>query len=122
MLFVVLLLHRFSNAAETQNFATMKATTLQSRLAKRNNGSKSAQSYRIVSDLINNTNKTFTIRNGIIRPCYTSGRGRFTTNMDHTSGTLYLLDLIGVRYEKGNDAPRGSATGNFIKIITKIEF
>lgn len=35
-------------------------------------------------------------------------------------GARALLDRLGVKYEKGNDAPRGGLTGNYIRIITKI--
>ena len=54
--------------------------------------------------------------NPIIRPCWTSGRGRYRTNLDYTTQTITLLELLHVRYEVGNDAPRGGLTGNFIKI------
>lgn len=56
----------------------------------------------------------------LIRPCYTAGRGRYIHNADHTFEVCALLDRLGVKYEKGNDAPRGGLTGNYIRIITKI--
>ena len=99
----------------------MKAITLQKRLAK-NNVTKNSKSYSIVKDLVFGTNYNYCIYLGIIRPCHTSGRGRFTTNLDYTNSVLFLLKELGIKYEVGNDAPRGSATGNFIKIITKIQF
>ena len=100
----------------------MKDTTIYARLAKRYAGSKSTIAYRIVKDIINGTNETFAIRpNGIVRPCYTSGRGRFTSNQDHAADTKALLDLLGLKYTSGNDAPRGGATGQWIKVSTKIE-
>ena len=100
----------------------MKASTISARLAKRYTGSKSTIAYRIVKDIINGTNDTFTIRkDGTIRPCYTSGTGRFTSNQDHTASTMELLNLIGLKYTSGNDAPRGGATGQWIKVATKIE-
>ena len=99
----------------------MKATTLQKRLDNRYQGSKNTIAYKIVTDVINKTNKSYRIfREDIIRPVTTSGSGRFTTNLDYTRDVESLLDLIGVKYVSGNDAPRGGATGNFIKIITKI--
>lgn len=58
---------------------------------------------------------------GLIRPCYTSGSGRFTSNQNHTCEVKRILDLLKVKYESGNDAPRGGETGNWIKIITKLE-
>jgi hypothetical protein len=98
----------------------MKATTLKKRLDKILT-SKSAMSYRIAADVVNGTNKTYMIFGNIIRPCKTSGRGRFTTNLNYTSTTKYILTEIGVKFESGNDAPRGSETGNWIKILTKIK-
>lgn len=88
----------------------MKATTLQKRLDKRYQGSKNTIAYKIVTDVINKTNDSYRIFwEDIIRPVTTSG------------DVENLLDLIGVKYTSGNDAPRGGATGNFIKIITKID-
>ena len=57
----------------------------------------------------------------IIRPCWTSGSGRFTTNLDHEDTICAALDLLKIKYQVGNDAPRGGATGKYIKILTKIE-
>lgn len=59
-------------------------------------------------------------RGGVIRPIWTSGRGRFCSNCDHTRDICAVLDALCVKYETGNDAPRGGLTGNFIKIVTKI--
>lgn len=100
----------------------MQATTLSKRLAKKFTGSKSAIAYKVVQDLVEGTKNTYLVREGnVIRPVYTSGSGRFASNQDHTYAISNLLDLIGVKYESGNDAPRGGLTGTFIKVITKIE-
>ena len=100
---------------------TMKATTLQKRLDNRYQGSKNTIAYKVVTDVINKTNNSCRIFwENLIRPVRTSGSGRFTTTLDYTRDVENLLDLIGVKYISGNDAPRGGATGNFIKIITKI--
>lgn len=56
-----------------------------------------------------------------IRVCWTSGRGRFTTNLDHGNTICAALDLLKIKYQTGNDAPRGGATGKYIKILTKFE-
>ena len=60
-------------------------------------------------------------RGGLIRPVWTSGRGRFCKNMDYTRDICAVLDALRVKYETGNDAPRGGLTGCYIKIVTKIE-
>ena len=58
---------------------------------------------------------------GLIRPVWTSGRGRFCKNMNYTADICAVLDALRVKYETGNDAPRGGLTGCYIKIVTKIE-
>lgn len=108
----------------------MQTTTLKNRLAKRYIGSKSTVAYKVLIDLINGWNNTNMIPNNgwnskeaiLIRPVYVSGAKRFASNQDHTLAITRLLDLLGVKYESGNDAPRGGLTGNYIKILTKIEY
>lgn len=51
-----------------------------------------------------------------IRPCRTSGRGRYTTNLDYTWQVEQVLREAGIKYTCTNDAPRGSATGNLITL------
>lgn len=99
----------------------MKSETLKKRLEKRYNGSKAIKAYTIVKDLIDGTNKSYMVKDNTIRPVITSGTGRFKTNLDYTDDTKRLLSLLGVKYIQGNDAPRGGLTGNYIKVITKIE-
>ena len=55
----------------------------------------------------------------MIRPCSVSGVGRFATNMDYTSEVCKLLDAAKIKYVKGNDAPRGGLTGNYV-LLTHI--
>ena len=94
----------------------MKATTLKNRLEKRFTGSKNTVAYQILKSL------TESPSNGLIRPCYTSGSGRFTKNMDYTEDLKAILRLAGVKFESGNDSPKGGKPGNYIKILTKIEY
>ncbi len=92
----------------------MKTTTLKNRLEKRYNGARNSKAYQIVNSMIEANCK-------IIRTCHTSGSGRYTTNLDYTEEVKRILMLIGVKFESGNDSPRGGKPGNFIKIITKIQ-
>jgi len=55
----------------------------------------------------------------LVRPCYTSGSGRFTSNQDHTEAVTNTLRAAGVDFVMTNDAPRGSATGNVICLTAK---
>jgi len=55
----------------------------------------------------------------LVRPCYTSGSGRFTSNQDHTTAVQNALRAAGVDFVMKNDAPRGSATGNVITLSAK---
>lgn len=90
----------------------MKTTTILKRLEKlasEKRVNKTTSAYKLIVAACNEGN-------AIIRPCWTSGSGRFCSNMDYTKDTCHLLDLLRVRYERGNDAPRGGLPGNFIKI------
>ena len=51
-----------------------------------------------------------------IRTCWNTGTGRFCHNLDYTSDLITLLARLGVRYEVGNDAPRGGKTGTYVII------
>ena len=73
--------------------------------------------WRLVMEALN----PLSWRKEQIRPCYYSGSGRFTTKQDHTAGVRYLLNRAKIRFTETNDAPRGSETGNLIK-LTHIEF
>lgn len=55
-----------------------------------------------------------------IRPCSTSGSGRYIKNLDYTSDVCNLLNLAGIKFSLENDAPRGGLTGNKIT-LTHIE-
>ena len=98
----------------------MKTKTLKNRLEKRYTGSKNTKAYQIVCDLVNGTNNTRMTNGLTIRPCSTSGSGRFTTNLDYTRDVQYLLTLLGVKFVAGNDAPKGGLTGNYI-ILKNLE-
>lgn len=78
---------------------------------------KNSIAYKVAMDLVNNTSKSNMVYGDIIRPCYTSGSGRFTSNQDHTTIICKTLTEMGLSYTTGNDSPRGGKTGNFIKII-----
>ena len=94
----------------------MKRTTIARRL-KKVNVNKNSFAYRVVAEIAGISVTTFAVYKDVIRPCHTSGTGRFTTNLDYTSQVRTLLDTLKVKYEFGNDAPRGALSGNYIKII-----
>lgn len=98
----------------------MTTQTLSKRLAKFT-GSKTSIAYQIAKDLATGENKSYKISGNIIRPVHTSGRGRFTSNLDYTADTCKMLSFLKLKFETGNDSARGGLTGNFIKIITKIK-
>lgn len=87
----------------------MKKTTIATRLEK-TNVSKSCSAYSLLKDWLTSDG------NKVIRPCWTSGRGRFTQNRDYTDQLCRLLDSMNVKYQLDNDAPRGGKTGNFVKL------
>lgn len=95
----------------------MKATTIIARLerlADAQRGMRTSSAYRLIRTACE-TGRT------MIRPCWQSGCGRFTTNMDYTADTCSVLDALRVRYVRGNDAPRGGKTGNYIKLLNLVK-
>ena len=53
--------------------------------------------------------------NDLIRPTRYVGSGRYIHVQDDSIYILELLTERGYKYTVGNDAPRGGASGNFIK-------
>ena len=88
----------------------MRKETIKKRLEKAK-VNKNSSAFRLLSEWLNASD------NVIIRPCWSSGRGRFCTNLDYTEQLKGLLTSLNVRYVSGNDAPRGGKCGNFIKIM-----
>ena len=97
----------------------MKLSTLQARISRA--GFRHCKALDIVKDWAGMGKNTWLVRGDVVRPCKTSGSGRFTTNLDYTADVCRLLDSLRIKYEVGNDAPRGGLTGNYIKIKTKID-
>lgn len=85
----------------------MKATTLQKRMSEVK-ANKNSMAYRMIMLAMNS--------NGFIRPVSVQGSGRFIKNADYTSDVITLLKKLNIKFESGNDAPRGGACGNFIQI------
>jgi len=54
---------------------------------------------------------------GKVYHTYTSGKGRFTSNLTAIGYVLPLLKAQGYKVlSEGNDSPRGGSTGDFIKV------
>ena len=96
----------------------MKTLTLQKKLQKKEIY-KRGFAYKMVCDFVNNVSR-LDINGNVLRPCHTSGHGRFTTNLDYTKDVEMYLTVIKVKFESGNDSPRNGKTGNYIKVLTKI--
>jgi hypothetical protein len=56
-----------------------------------------------------------------LRPCYYQGSGRYAKTVDHSAALVQLCDLLGLRYEIGNDAPRGGKGGAWVRIATRFD-
>lgn len=98
----------------------MKVVTIQKRFSKVSKDLRGI-AREVAEQLAGIKSRKWYFKGSIIRPCWTSGSGRFTTNLDHSQSICAVLDLLKIKYETGNDAPRGGATGKYIKILTKIE-
>lgn len=90
----------------------MTTATFQKRTSS---ASKNSQGYKNALILMTKGGKVYT--------CHTSGRGRFTTNLDYTADTINVLSSLklvkGIDYVVGNDAPRGGKTGQFIELTAR---
>lgn len=71
---------------------------------------KTTEAYRLLNEWLQ------VPENPKIRTCWKTGTGRFCHNLDYTSDFTTLLAKLGVRYEIGNDAPRGGKNGNYVQI------
>jgi hypothetical protein len=74
---------------------------------------KNSMAYKFAKEVIEGKKQ--------IRPCYTSGSGRYCTNQNHTDATISVLEKIGIEFILTNDSVRGGLTGNLITITTKIK-
>lgn len=88
----------------------MRKGTIKKRL-ERMAPNRATIAYKLINNWLNVEG------NMVIRPCWTSGRGRFTTNLDYTEDLIRLLNDLRVRHIVGNDAPKGGKCGNFVVII-----
>jgi len=90
----------------------MKLTTFNNRTR---NTAKNTNAYAYALNLMTTGKRVST--------CHTSGKGRFTTNIDKTDETINTLISAGLRkgidFVCGNNSPRGGKTGNFIELTTK---
>lgn len=90
----------------------MKVTTITKRLAALVDAKKvqkNSSAYRLIIEACETGR-------ALVRPCWTSGRGRYCSNLDYTADVCRILDALRVQYVRGNDAPRGGLPGNFIQI------
>ena len=90
----------------------MKAQTFLNRTKEVSKNSKGYQLAKLLMDGINKINT-----------CWTSGSGRFTTNMNYHQDTINVLELAGLMrirdFITGNDSPRGGQTGLHIELTSK---
>lgn len=96
----------------------MKTSTIKKRFES-NKKNINGIARKVIMTLLGKDENWF-VKDGIIRSCWTSGRGRYTSNMNYTQSICDALDILRIRYTIGNDAPRGGECGTFIKLITKI--
>lgn len=96
----------------------MKKETLSKRI--KNVKTRSLVAKRILQYLAGETATVNYFRNGLIRPCKYSFNGKRVSVVDYRWQIMEALTSCKIRFETGNDAPRGGAEGNYIKILTKI--
>ena len=76
---------------------------------------KNSNGYAFAKELLTTKGRVYT--------CHTSGKGRFTSNIDRTEDTIKILKDAGLHYGldfiEGNDSPRGGKTGRFVELTSK---
>ena len=55
-------------------------------------------------------------RTGTVRPCWTTGSGRWTSNTDRTAEAIAAAKACGLTVTLTNEAPKGSPTGNVLTL------
>lgn len=55
-------------------------------------------------------------RGNRIYPIYYSGSGRYIKSVDNTYYIKRFLELAGMKYKSGNDAPRGGKVGQYLQV------
>jgi hypothetical protein len=89
----------------------MKTSTLSKRIAKLD-----LRKNTLVYGMINNL-----ATNDILRPVFSQGISwKHSSLVDKSRELIAVLIFLKLKFETGNDAPRGGQTGYFVKIITKI--
>mgnify|MGYP007046279391 CR=1 FL=1 len=83
---------------DTVNNVTKKDGTLKTRVIE------ALKSYQTVPN------------NGVIHYSFYTGSGRYTRKVSYYYELTQLLKLAGYKWTEGNDAPRGGAQGDFIKV------
>lgn len=94
---------------------TTKSTALAKRIEKlvaTKELKKNSLVYGWVSNLASNE---------ILRPVFSQGgTWRYSSLIDKSEELVLVLRKLGLDFVTGNDAPRGGATGYFVKVTTKI--
>jgi len=95
----------------------MKAITLQKRIDQNLTTQKGIVRaiYRDVINLIKNPTKT-------MRPISSGYSKGWSYVSDHSSDLIRGLELIGIDFETGNDAPRGGKSGFFVRLTKKGQY
>jgi len=75
--------------------------------------SKRSLIYQTIANVIEGEN--------FIRPCYSTGSGKWTRNVDNTWNFEAALRRMNFEFTSTNDSPRGGMLGKLIIVTTKIK-
>lgn len=102
----------------------MKKETIRKRLEK-SDIKKNSLVYKMIEEVINDVhplnNRFYSVLTKKLRPNFYAGTGRFTKVQKHEYGLSIALNVLKIKYNKGNDAPRGGLCGVYFEILTNIE-
>jgi len=81
-----------------------------SNLVTKKDGSLTKRAIEAIKDYRNGEGRFYTH--------YTSGSGKFTTNLSNDS-IYWIIKLLGYKFKTSNDSPRGGQTGNYIQVSSR---
>lgn len=76
--------------------------------------------YQVVAELAGLKNYWRIDYNKKARPIYYQGSGFHSRLADHLGELEKVLNALKIKYEVGNDAPRGGKCGTYVRILTKM--
>lgn len=102
----------------------MKKETIRKRLEK-SDIKKNSLVYKMIEEMINDANplnnRFYSVKTKKLRPNFYTGSGRFKILQKNEYMLSIALNVLKIKYVKGNNASRAGLIGVYFKILTNIE-